>query len=77
MSETKGEVIKEDGLGIVGREVCKKCSCEEDERGKKRIRRKVVPKVKWVCVEKRKWRGSRWKMDPNERWVSGEVIRRW
>jgi hypothetical protein len=54
MSETKGEVIKEDGLGIVGREVCKKCSCEEDERGKKRIRRKVVPKVKWVCVEKRK-----------------------
>jgi hypothetical protein len=52
MSETKGEVIKEDGLGIVGREVCRKCPCE-DGRGKKRIRRKVVSKVKWVCVEKK------------------------
>jgi hypothetical protein len=34
-------VIKEDGLGIVGPEVCRKCPCEEDERGKKRIGRKV------------------------------------
>jgi hypothetical protein len=53
MSETKGEVIKEDGLGIVEREVCRKYPCEEDGRGRKRIRRKVVPKVKWVCVEKK------------------------
>jgi hypothetical protein len=53
MSETKGEVIKEDGLGIVRREVCRKCPCEEDGKGKKRIGRKVIPKVKWVCVEKK------------------------
>jgi hypothetical protein len=63
MSETKREVIKEDGLGIVGREVCRKYLCEEDERGKKRIGRKVVPKVKWVCVEKRS------EEDPDERWI--------
>jgi hypothetical protein len=44
MSETKGEVIKEDGLGIVGREVCRKCPCEEDGRGKRRIKRKGGPK---------------------------------
>jgi hypothetical protein len=44
MFETKGEVIKEDRLGIVGREVCRKCSCEEDGRGKKRIGRKGDPK---------------------------------
>jgi hypothetical protein len=33
MSETKREVIKEDRLGIVGREVCRNCPCEEDGRG--------------------------------------------
>jgi hypothetical protein len=46
LSETKREVIKRDGLSIVGREVCRKCPCEEDERGKKRIGREVVLKMK-------------------------------
>jgi len=44
MSETKREVIQEDELGIVGREVCRKCPCEEDGRRKKKIRRKGDPK---------------------------------